>query len=215
MQLLELKNFVFCLRGDECSPPISLNLCDRDVMWVKGPSGAGKTTFLRTVARLIPFLEGDLLLEGVSWTSIPAVEWRTRVTYFHQKPVVFTGTVLSNLQRPFALKSRQRQSLDLELAADLAAQLLLPANILSRDALTLSVGEASRVALIRGLLTGPQVLLLDEPTAALDPHAREALAETLRRWIAAGGRGIIAIAHDKEFMEMLPGHEMLLPGYSE
>jgi putative ABC transport system ATP-binding protein len=215
VQLLELKNLIFCLRGDECSQPISLLLRDRDVMWVKGPSGAGKTTFLRAVARLIPFLEGDLLLEGVSWTSIPAVEWRTRVTYFHQKPVVFPGTVLSNLQRPFALKSRQRQSLDLELAADLAAQLLLPTNILSRDALTLSVGEASRVALIRGLLTGPQVLLLDEPTAALDPHARETLAETLRRWIAAGGRGIIAIAHDKEFLEMLPGYEMLLPGHSE
>lgn len=100
--------------------------------------------------------------------------------------------------------------MDLEHAADLATQLLLPNDILSRDALTLSVGEASRMALVRGLLTDPQVLLLDEPSAALDPRSREALAETLHQWVTAGGRGIIAVSHDKDFFETLPGHEILV-----
>ncbi len=210
VQLLALHSVVFPVRGNERSRQVTVSLSDHGVIWIKGRSGEGKTTLLRTIARLIPFLEGDLLLEGVSWCRVAAVDWRTRVTYFHQKPVVFPGTVLSNLQRPFSFHSRHRQSLDVERARNLLAELLLPEDILSRDALTLSVGEASRMALVRGIMTDPQVLLLDEPTAALDPKSGAALASTLQEWVSGGRRGIIAVAHDKEMIQMLPGQEMSL-----
>jgi putative ABC transport system ATP-binding protein len=210
VQLLETHSLVFPVRGNERSRPATLLLPDNRVIWVKGRSGEGKTTLLRTIARLIPFLEGDLLLEDVSWKNIPAVDWRARVAYFHQKPVVFPGTALANLERPFSFHSRRRQSLDVARARDLLDGLLLPKDILSRDALTLSVGEASRVALVRGLMTDPQVLLLDEPTAALDPKSGEALAATLQEWLSTGRRGIIAVAHDKEVIQMLPGEEIFL-----
>lgn len=210
MQLFVLHSLVFPVRGDERSRPVTLVLPDQGIIWVKGRSGEGKTTLLRTMARLVPFLEGDMLLEGVSWKGVAAVDWRTRVTYIHQRPVVFPGTVLFNLQRPFSFRSRHRQSLNEERARELLADLLLPGDILSRDALTLSVGEASRVALVRGIMTDPQVLLLDEPTAALDPKSAEALAAKLQEWVSTGRRGIIAVAHDKEMIQMLPGEEMSL-----
>lgn len=151
-----------------------------------------------------------MLLDGVSWERVAAVDWRTRVTYFHQKPVVFPGSVLSNLKRAFSFRTRRGQCLDVERARTLLSDLLLPEDILSRDALTLSVGEASRVALVRGLMTDPQVLLLDEPTAALDPRSAQALAAMLRAWVSAGRRGIIAVAHDKEIIDQMPGEEISL-----
>jgi putative ABC transport system ATP-binding protein len=212
VHLFALHRLVFPVRGNERSRPVTLFLPDHGVIWIKGRSGEGKTTLLRTIARLVPLLGGDMLLQGVPWQRVPPVDWRTRVTYFHQKPVVFPGTVLSNLQRAFSFRSRYRQSLNVERARDLLATLLLPGDILSRDALTLSVGEASRVALVRGLMTHPQVLLLDEPTAALDPKSGEALAATLGEWVSTGQRGIFAVAHDKEVIQMLPGEEIALAG---
>ncbi len=85
---------------------------------------------------------------------------------------------------------------------------MLPAEMLERDALTLSVGEASRVALIRALIAEPRILLLDEPTSALDANAAEALAALLQKWISTGKRGIVGASHDEDFLDRLPGRQI-------
>jgi ABC-type iron transport system FetAB ATPase subunit len=98
----------------------------------------------------------------------------------------------------------------MEAASMYLKRLFLPEGILERDALVISVGEASRVALVRALLLRPDVLLLDEPTAALDPDSKEAAADLLREWVSSSNRGIVGVTHDESLRRLLPGHEVRL-----
>jgi putative ABC transport system ATP-binding protein len=208
MALFESNGLQFNSSPDRPAREISFSVPGSAVVWLIGPSGEGKTTLLKSIARLISPVGGEMSLDGVSWRSIPATTWRCSVAYLHQKPVLFPGTVRSNILTAFDLKARAARRPDMVSARKMLAGLLLPADILERDALTLSVGEASRVALVRALTAEPRVLLLDEPTAALDSKAAEALAELLKEWISIGDRGIVGACHDEDFFDLLPGREI-------
>lgn len=189
---------------------VSFSLVNGGVIWIKGPSGSGKTTLLRMLARLTSLGRGQVRLDDAPWEEIPPVEWRNRVAYLHQKSVLFPGTVRDNLTKPFTFRSRSRQNLDLQWADQTFSRLLLRQDILERDAATLSVGEASRVALVRALMGEPQVLLPDEVTAALDADARDAVVRLIKDWLNNGNRGIVGVSHDEAVMSLLPGEEVLL-----
>lgn len=167
------------------------------VLKLRGPSGSGKTTLLRILARLREPDGGRAFLRDVPWLDITAVDWRCKVHYLAQKPVIFDGTVLDNLMRPFELAAvRNRLRFDRERAANLAERLLLPEKVLHQDARTLSGGEASRVALIRAMLVEPEVLLLDEPLAALDSDAAAAVLEVIDEWVdGTAQKGVILVSH--------------------
>jgi putative ABC transport system ATP-binding protein len=159
---------------------VSFALERGEVLAVVGPSGAGKSTLLRLLNRLDEPTSGTVLLQETDTRTLAPRELRRRMGMVMQRAYLFPGTVAENV----AFGPRQQnQTISLAEIDDLLAQVGLP-GYASRDALTLSGGEAQRVAITRALANRPEVLLLDEPTSALDEAARrgvETLLESLIR----------------------------------
>jgi putative ABC transport system ATP-binding protein len=159
---------------------INFNLETGEVLAIVGPSGAGKSTLLRLLNRLDEPTNGTVHLNGTDTRTLPPRELRRRIGMVMQRAYLFPGTVAENVA--FGPKQHDRIISAIEIDALLAHVGL--AGYASRDALTLSGGEAQRVAITRALANQPEVLLLDEPTSALDETARrgvETLLESLIR----------------------------------
>ncbi|MGD9202585.1 MAG: ATP-binding cassette domain-containing protein [Chitinispirillia bacterium] len=123
---------------------------------VKGPSGSGKTTPLKILAKLKPVNKGDVYFNNKNWNSFSLFEWRKLIHYVSQKPVIFSGTFLENLQTPFSIRrNKNRITFDQKTVIDLMGKLLLSEELLHNNAKTLSLGEASRMCLIRSILYDP------------------------------------------------------------
>ena len=162
---------------------------------VVGPSGAGKTTLLLALARLLPEVTGELELGGVPAGRIDPRAWRAAVAYLPQRSALVPGTVADNLLLPWRFKvrgagaapdaARLREALDRVQLTDVA---------LERPAERLSEGQSARVALLRTVLSRPEVLLLDEPDAALDDESAEQVGRLTREFVDAGG-GVVRVRH--------------------
>lgn len=196
-RLLVIRNIIFSTGINARRVRASGILEEGGALVVRGPSGAGKTTFLRCLARLRGAESGQVFLAGKLWTEFTPSQWRRRIHYLAQKPVLFDGTVLQNLQAPFELAAVKKDvAFDRQKALELMESLLLPAEMGKQDARTLSGGEAARMALVRAVLVKPSVLLLDEPFAALDTKAGLAVRDFICRWVSeAPGRGALLVSH--------------------
>ena len=182
---------------------VSLDVYRGEVVMLMGASGSGKTTLLRTVAGLEPFDRGEIDVDGVSLkhgTSDAVVlrALRTKVGMVFQSHCLFEHlSAIDNVS--LALVHVRRVSLE---AAQTRARELLDqlgvghrVNALPRE---LSGGEAQRVAIARALATDPPVLLMDEPTASLDPERRNELAVMLQSLVVRG-RTLLVVTHDEDF----------------
>ena len=163
-----------------------------------GPSGAGKTTLLRLLNRLDEPTTGNVELFGQAITSYPVRSLRRRVGFVFQTPVMFTGKVAENLHAADVFRGSQPQPSATTTSERMAAMLALAgldASYAERNASDLSGGEKQRVALARALMTEPEVLLLDEPTAALDPEVADRLMQTLKHLNQTTGLTIVMVTH--------------------
>jgi tungstate transport system ATP-binding protein len=159
-----------------------------ETLAVVGPSGCGKTTLLR----LLQFLErpssGGLWFEGRRIDAEPPLDVRRRVTTVFQRPLVLDRSVRANLA--FGLRVRGASAGRAEIDALLAALGL--AHVADARARTLSGGEIQRVAFGRAIAFHPEVLLLDEPTANLDPRNVRLVEDQIRARQARGVTMVIA-----------------------
>ena len=217
--LLEASGLTITRPGD--SGPVtvvsdaSISLSEGTLTDVVGPSGSGKTTLLLALARLLPDVRGDLTLEGRPASDWSPQLWRTRVALLPQTSSMTPGTVADNLLLPYTLKVRHRVGAapadagyapadataitphpvptadELRAALD---QVGLADIALDRPSARLSVGQASRVALLRVLLTAPAVLLLDEPDAALDNESAAEVAVMTGEFVREGG-AVVRVRH--------------------
>ena len=119
--------------------------------------------------------------------------------YLAQKPALFDGTVAGNLFKPFETKLLCKKGPDHDKARAYMKKLLLEEGLWNQDARTLSGGEAARLAFVRALLIQPKVMLLDEPTAALDRESRRALHLTLSQWLEGPSRAAILVTHNNDY----------------
>jgi putative ABC transport system ATP-binding protein len=179
---------------------VTLTVAPGDRLALVGPSGSGKTLLLRTLALLDPLDAGAVYWNGepLRGAAIPA--FRRQVIYLHQRPALFEGTVEANLRQPFLLRAHRASRFDRERVLALLVGLGRDASFLTKVQRDLSGGEAQIVALVRALQLDPAVLLLDEPTAALDRSTAQVLERMVERWWeeAPGGRAFVWVSHDPE-----------------
>jgi len=175
---------------------VNLQVEAGDVLALIGPTGAGKTTLLRLLDLLEKPASGRILFDGIDATTAKKqrLEIRRRMSFVQQKPVVFDMSVFDNVACGLKWRHRESESTKQEVAEVL--ELVGLADYSRRNAKTLSGGEAQRVAIARALVVKPEVLLLDEPTANLDPVSTTKTEEVLAHIIAERKTTIIMATHD-------------------
>lgn len=166
-------------------PPLSFVVADGECMAVEGPSGIGKSRLLRAIADL-DSAPGHVFVDGAERAEVPPAQWRRMVRYAAAEPGWWGDTPRVSMMPTAANAPR---------VVKLVTDLGLDAGILDRPVAQLSTGERQRLALARALADQPRVLLLDEPTGALDT-ASAALAEELIRYQVLAGRSVVLVSHD-------------------
>ncbi|MCP9958175.1 thiol reductant ABC exporter subunit CydD [Streptomyces sudanensis] len=177
-----------------------------------GPSGVGKSTLLDVVLGFTAPDEGTVRAGGVDVAALDPERWRERVAWVPQRPYLFAGTIAENvrLARPGADDDAVRAALR-EAGADFVADLADGiGTVLGEDGAGLSAGQRQRLALARAFLADRPVVLLDEPTAALDGATEEAVVETVRR--LAAGRTVLLVVHRPALLAVADRVVALRPG---
>ena len=164
---------------------------------VLGPSGSGKSTLLRLLNRLSEPDSGTVRFRGDDVRSLDPLELRRRAMMVPQLPAPLPGTVADNVRYGPKLAGRDVDP------APLLEMAGLGAGFAERDAARLSVGEQQRMMLARALALDPEVLLLDEPTAALDDEAKEGVELTLADLRGRSGLSLVLVTHEAAQAERL------------
>jgi ABC-type polar amino acid transport system ATPase subunit len=183
---------------------VTLQIARGELVAIMGPSGSGKTTILRAAAGLEPFQSGRIVVDDVTLAGGVASSARTLQALRRKVGMVFQFHCLFehlSAIKNVCLAPVHAHGVTPDVAARRGHELLAAFGVEHRaDALPreLSGGEAQRVAIARALAVDPPVLLMDEPTASLDPARREELGELLRGLLAQG-RTLIVATHDEDF----------------
>ncbi|MFE6102997.1 thiol reductant ABC exporter subunit CydD [Streptomyces laurentii] len=175
----------------------SLTVEPGETVALVGPSGAGKSTLLDVVLGFArPEEGGTVRVGGADLASLDLEEWRSRIAWVPQRPYLFVGTIAENvrLARPDASDEAVRQALRDAGADGFVADLPEGADTpLGEDGAGLSAGQRQRLALARAFLADRPLLLLDEPTAALDGATEAGVVDAVRR--LAVGRTVLLVVH--------------------
>ncbi|MFE7597213.1 thiol reductant ABC exporter subunit CydD [Streptomyces sp. NPDC057494] len=162
-----------------------------------GPSGVGKSTLLDVVLGFaVPDEGGSVRVGGADLATLDLEEWRSRIAWVPQRPYLFAGTVAENvrLARPDATDEAVRNALRDAGADGFVGGLPQELDtVLGEDGAGLSAGQRQRLALARAFLADRPLLLLDEPTAALDGETEAGIVEAVRR--LAAGRTVLLVVH--------------------
>ncbi|MFF0715610.1 thiol reductant ABC exporter subunit CydD [Streptomyces bauhiniae] len=190
-------------RSTDAVTDVSFSVDPGETVALIGPSGAGKSTLLSVLLGFVRPTGGQVRVGGADLADLDLEEWRSRIAWVPQRPHLYAGTIAENvrLARPDADDTAVRQALADAGALEFVDALPAGADtVLGEDGAGLSAGQRQRLALARAFLADRPVLLLDEPTAALDGATEADVVAAVRR--LAVGRTVLLVVHRPALLEV-------------
>lgn len=181
--------------GSAVVDDINLSIQPGEFITFLGPSGSGKTTTLNMIAGFVDVTAGDLVIDGTAVTGVPAHKRKLGVVF--QNYALFPHmSVRENIAYP--LRRRRTKADEVTALTDAVLDMVQMSDFADRRPAQLSGGQQQRVALARALVYRPNVLLMDEPLAALDKKLREWLQGEIKRIHREVGSTFVFVTHDQE-----------------
>lgn len=187
-----------------------LAITQGEVLAVVGPNGAGKSTLLLALARLLKPKQGEIWFDGRPAATESDTVYRRRIALVMQDPLLFDTTVFDNAASGLRFRGLGRE--EIQRRVMLWLERLGVDHLSKRRAGQLSGGEAQRVSLARALALQPQLLLLDEPFAALDPPTRARLLDDLDTLLQETATTTVFVTHDLDEAVQLAGRVAVIVG---
>lgn len=190
-------------RSSDAVNGVSFGVAPGETVALVGPSGVGKSTLLDVLLGFVRPTDGRVRIGGAELGALDLEQWRSRVAWVPQRPHLYAGTIAENvrLARPDADDTAVRQALRDAGALEFVDALPEGAGtVLGEDGAGLSAGQRQRLALARAFLADRPVLLLDEPTAALDGATEAEVVAAVRR--LAVGRTVLLVVHRPALLEV-------------
>ena len=197
MAFLEVRSLSKSIGTAEILRGVNLTVERGEILGLIGPTGSGKTTLLRLINLLDEPSAGCILFSGKKVSGRPekeALAVRRKMAMVFQKPIMFKASVEENVS--YGLRMRGQQGKD-DARVEEALTMVGLSGYESRDANTLSGGEMQRIALARALVLQPELLLLDEPTANLDPRSAASI-DSLLHSLAGSRTAVILATHNMQ-----------------
>ncbi len=182
------------MKGKPILKDVSLAVNEGDILGIIGPSGAGKTSLLRVINLLDRPDAGQVCVEDADLWASPRLELQRSMAMVFQKPLPFSRSVYDNIA--YGMKLRGRPRAEINAAVGDALKLLDMQGKEWQYARSLSGGEAQRLAFARAYVLKPQLLLLDEPTANLDPANASIMERAIRDINQRYGTTVILVTHN-------------------
>jgi tungstate transport system ATP-binding protein len=194
--MIELSRIHMRHSEKEILKDINLEIAKGEIFTIIGPTGAGKTTLLRLINLLEIPSSGTIFFDGqnVNISKSKRLHMRRRMAMLFQKPVMFNARVYDNVA--YGLKFRGYEKRSVEKKVNHALEMVDLSDYKEQNAKTLSGGEAQRVALARAIAIGPELILLDEPTANLDPISKDRIEKLILRINHEHGTTVVMATHD-------------------
>ncbi len=193
---LEGVSFSYPAREGDVLQDVDLQLAPGETVALVGPSGGGKSTLASLILGFAEPTAGRVLAGGVDLAMCDPAEWRALIAWVPQRPTIFRGSVLDNIRLgdEGAGEDRVREAASLAGAHPFVSRLSDGYGTLVGDGgRPLSAGERRRIALARAFLRDAPLVILDEPTADLDPESADTVGDAIERLCA--GRTVLLIAH--------------------
>lgn len=192
--LLTLRDVVVRYGATAALDIASLDVIGGEVLAILGANGAGKSTLLRTLAVVQRLDHGRMEFPGLGATG-NHLALRRRIAMVFQQPLLIDDSVYANVALGLRLRGCRRGEIEPRVMAWL--ERLAIGHLARRSARTLSGGEAQRASLARALVLEPDLLLLDEPFAALDPTSRESLLRDFQHIVKGAATTVVLVTHDR------------------
>ena len=192
--MIQIRDLLIQRNGRDVLRIDSLDIASGETLVIVGPNGAGKSTLLLALGHLLNPSRGEILFDGESLTKLDELEYRRKISFVFQDPLLLDMTVEQNIALGLKFRGMPKEEIQQRVGKWIKQLAIEPLS--KRRAGQLSGGEAQRVSLARAFVLEPELLLLDEPFSSLDPPTRSRLIEDLSALLKENHRTAIFVTHN-------------------